>query len=178
MVKSGKTITSSETAKILRLEDRVTGEFVKQGPDAEGPYIAIYFNQYSANSWNDYIAKIVKTLAHEYAHYCEYVYCNEHLQNSYQDARVSEAIADFFGVLYSIKIGKIKIAEDRYNLWVKRFRSSWPYAYALCFYVVGKAKILFTDYYLAYYDNGVIDKFIEVFLSTPDAAIAFNKLVY
>lgn len=179
LVKSNKTITVSETSKLLRYEDKVLGEFVtdKKGNDGEQPYIVIYFNQFNSDNWNDYIDKIVKTLAHEYAHYCEYLYCKIHNKKSYQDNRVSEAIADFFGVLYSIDYGNLQIAEERYIKWVERFGSGWPYAYALYFYNIKNKKFPFINNISDYYHNGIIEKFLQVFEATLDAKVALKKLI-
>ena len=136
LINLGKMVSSVDVAKILRFNMRIAGEFISR----DVPYIKIYFNQFDANSMEEYVSMIMNVLAHEFAHYLEYEYCKQNYAKHYQDARVSEAIADFFGVLFSQYRSKhlentfdIQVIEKRYQLWKERDGSGWPYAYALHF---------------------------------------------
>lgn len=173
LIKKREIVTEKEISQILRFEDRIAGLFIDKTP-----HIVIYFNQFYADTWDEYIAKIAKTLAHEYAHYLEYAYCKVNDSKSYQDACVSEAIADFFGVLYSVYskgIYNLQVAKDRYNKWVERFGSDWPYAYALYFYKVAGTEKAFSNDFDEYGES--IQKLIRVFKATPNGSDAFNKLI-
>ena len=173
LIKKREIVTEKEISKILRFEDRIAGLFIDKTP-----HIVIYFNQFYADTWDEYIAKIAKTLAHEYAHYLEYAYCKVNDSKSYQDACVSEAIADFFGVLYSVYskgVYNLQVAKERYNKWIERFGSGWPYAYALYFYKVDGSEKDFLDDFDEYGKS--IQKLIRVFKATPNGSDAFNKLI-
>ena len=173
LIKKREIVTEKEISQILRFEDRIAGLFIDKTP-----HIVIYFNQFCADTWDEYIAKISKTLAHEYAHYLEYAYCKVNASKSYQDACVSEAIADFFGVLYSVNRGgkyDLKVDEDRYNLWKKREGSNWPYAYALHF-LSKPYKVNLSDYD-SYEMEKAVKKLREVFQLTPNAKDAYLKLI-
>lgn len=183
LVEKHQMVTSDDVSRILRFEERVAGIF----SDKPEPHIEIYFNQYYLESetpedrWDEYISKIAKTLAHEFAHYLEYEYCKRHGTKHYQDARVSEAIADFFGVLFSIyrsqsakKVFDMYVAEKRYNTWKEREGSGWPYAYAL--YFLNKPyKDKFPEYSKTEMDASR-DKLRRVFAATIDPEDAFKKL--
>ena len=169
-------------AKISRLCMRINGEFI----DGSTPKIKIYYNQFKASSMDEYMAKISETLAHEFLHYLEFAYCKMQKSEYYQDERVSEALADFFGVAYSIKRGndlscrglcethRVDVAKARHALWEELEGSGWPYAYALYFM---KNKLRrFSPVFADYKNKGCINKLIEVFNSTPDVADAYDKL--
>ena len=171
-------------AKISRLCMRINGEFI----DGSTPKIKIYYNQFSAKSEDEYMAKISKTLAHEFLHYLEFAYCKIKKSEYYQDERVSEALADFFGVAYSIKRGndlsrrgvcgtyRVDVAEARHDLWEELEGSGWPYAFALHFYTVNGILYDFSPNFIDYQVWGSIGKFVEVFNSTPDVVDAYDKL--
>ena len=137
LIVNGVPVNEREVVCILRHCLRIGGEFI-YNPQ---PLIKIYFNQFDGNDWNEYFAKISQTLAHEYMHYLEYKYCKIFGKKSYRDANVSEALADFFGVIFSLKRAtdrfvmtakdRIAVAENKYNSWVKWDGSGCPYAYAL-----------------------------------------------
>lgn len=174
LIEHGEHISVEETAKLLRYEMRVCGLFVSE-PE---PHIEIYFNQFKASSREEYLAKIAQTLAHEYAHYLEYVYCTRKGKAPLTSKNISEAIADFFGVLYSLYRNQsydLNIAKDRYESWVKRYGSGWPYAYALCFvkHMPHPFHTELNDYYI----YKCVDKLLDVFASTTDPDIAIAKLV-
>jgi tetratricopeptide (TPR) repeat protein len=150
----------------------VTGYFI-QAPE---PHIEIFFRQFDAICWEDYASQIVQVLAHEYLHYLHYAYAKEKFSDA--EAGLKEALADFFGVLYSVKRGgkyDLKVAEDRYNLWKKREGSNWPYAYALHF-LSEPYKVNLSDYD-SYEMKKAIEKLREVFRLTPNAKDAYLKLI-
>lgn len=140
----------------------------------EKPYIEIYYK--NLPKYNTLEAAI-NYLAHEYMHFIEYVYCSKNGVKSFVDERVSEALADFFGFLYSINRGgkqDLVIAEDRYILWKILSGSGWPYAYAI--YFMKKRIRAFSPVFADYENNDCISKLVEVFNATKDAGDAYNKL--
>ena len=87
-------------------------------------------------------------------------------------------MADFFGVLYSIKSGgkfDLEVAERRYGLWKLLSGSGWPYAYAL--YFMKKRINKFSPIFAEYDRKGCITKLIEVFNATKNSADAYDKLI-
>ena len=115
-------------------------------------------------------------------HYLEY--CRRFRKKSYNDANVSEALADFFSVIYSLKratdrfvitvTDRIEVAEKRYNEWVKWDGSGWPYAYAL--YFMKKRIRGFSPVFAEYYGKGCIDKLRTVFAAVLNPIDAYGKL--
>ena len=176
LINKGKAITAEEVSKIVSFEDRIAGMFVQQPQ----PHIEIYFNQYDADNEEEYFAMVFKTLAHEFAHYLEYALCEREIDAiPFSNEFVSEAIADFFGVLYSINRGgkyDINVSKARYALWKKREGSDWPYAYALYFYKVIDKKMVFSDVFADYRHFGCIKKLVDVFSSSAEVTVAYNKL--
>lgn len=137
------------------------------------PYIEIYYR--NADSRNP--AEIKKCLAHEYLHYLHYVYAGEKYEETSKELK--EGLADFFGVLYSIYRGQkddIKVAQNRYNRWIKNFGTYWAYANALYFYEVHGKKMKFSSDYKKYEIHGSIGKFIQVFGSTRHPDDAYNAM--
>ena len=106
-------------------------------------------------------------------------------KKSYRNANVSEALADFFGAIYSLKRAtdrfvvtakdRIAVAENKYNSWVKWDGSGWPYAYAL-YFMKNKLRC-FSHAFADYKDKGCINKLIEVFNATKNSADAYDKLI-
>ena len=142
----------------------------------EKPFIEIYYKnvQCEANA----LEMAINSLAHEYMHFIEYVYTAKNFAAAFGDHRVSEALADFFGFLYSIKRGgklDLEVAEDRYVAWKVLDGSGWPYAYAL--YFMKKRIKDFSPIFADYKDEGCINKLVEVFNATPNVADAYNKLI-
>lgn len=175
LVKQNKEISVAETKKILRHDMRIAGKFFVK-PE---PHIEIFYKQFNSENWEDYASQIVQVLAHEYMHYLEYKKCEEHGAQCFLDDRVSEAVADFFGNLYSIERGQkydLKAAKSSYDSWVKYWGSNWPYAYALLFYKKGKSYMSFSNVFYEYEDFGCIQKLQSVFLTIHTTATAFKKL--
>jgi hypothetical protein len=176
MVASGMVVDLSTTRRILRHKMRICGTFV----DEPYPHIEIYFNQFSASCWDEYLAKVGNVLAHEYLHYLEYEHCRRNGHESYADDRVSEALADFFGALYSIDRATkndLAVALNKYNLWRVLDGSGWPYAYALYFYCIKGKEMPFSSNYADYIRHGSINKLVDVFDATPIPKDAYDKLM-
>ena len=181
LIKKGDLVNEQQIAQILRHHTRICGEFIHN----PHPLIKIYFNQFDSADWYEYFAEISQTLAHEYMHYLEYEYCRRSGNKSFNDANVSEALADFFSVIYSLKRAtdifditakyRIEVAEKRYNEWVKWDDSGWPYAYAL--YFMKKRIKGFSPIFREYYDKGCIEKLRIVFVATLNPKDAYDKLV-
>ena len=181
LIKKGDLANEQQIEQILRHHSRIAGEFI-HNPQ---PLIKIYFNQFDSADWDEYFAKISQTLAHEYMHYLEYEYCRRSRKKSYNDANVSEALADFFSVIYSLKRAtgrfditakyRIEVAEKDYNEWVKWDGSGWPYAYAL--YFMKKRIRGFSPIFAEYYNKGCIEKLRTVFVAALNPKDAYDKLI-
>ena len=177
LIKLGKMVSSTDVSKILRFDMRIAGEFVP----GNVPYIKIYFNQFDAESMEEYVSMVMNVLAHEFAHYLEYEFCKSYIVQHYQDARVSEAIADFFGALFSrFRSGIVRtpfdleVVEKRYNGWIEREGSGWPYSYALHF-----LRTPYKSKMSEYSDTEIAEatqKLREVFKATPDVEMALGLL--
>ena len=175
LVKQNKKITVKETKKILRHETPILGLFF----EVPYPHIEIYYRQIESSCWEEYKAKIAQVLAHEYMHYLEFARCREHSVDPFFDKRLSEGMADFFGVLYSIKRAKAydpEIAEKRYDAWVEHFGGNWPYANALYFYKAGKKKMGFSTVFADYVSFGCTQKLMGVFNIIHDSFTAYDRM--
>lgn len=174
----GRDITKKEILQLLenrRITDTIGGEFIA----GQEPYIIIYYNAIKGRNRTERIAKVANVLAHEYMHYMEYVYCSANGIAYYQNQRLSEGMADFFCVLYSIRrhtAESIQTARKRYRLWKKRFHSAWPYASALLFYRVCGRFMHFSDDYMKYVDHGSEQKLKGVFRNSLMPDIAYDML--
>lgn len=143
----------------------------------ENPYIEIYYK----NLPSKYIRleKAINCLVHEYMHFIEYVYSVENHVPEFADDKVSEALADFFGVLYSINRNSrndLEVAKNKYDLWKALDGSGWPYAYALYFYCVNRKEMIFSCRFADYVNHGSTDKLVKVFNATIDVKDAYKKL--
>ena len=176
--KQGVPITNRTVEKLSGFTDAVVGCFF--GKDE--PYIELYYTQINGSCPEAYRAKIATVLAHEYAHYLEYAHRGPCGQNAPKEECVSEALADFFGLLYSLKRSErggqydLPVAKDRYDLWVARFGSAWPYAYALYFYRVNGRTHRYCARVDGYKSNGCVAKLNKVFRQTPDPQQALRTL--
>ena len=118
----------------------------------------------------EFLAQIANTFAHEYLHFLEFYYCVSHKAMSSKSENVSEALADFFSMLYSLnKADKedLDVARKEYSAWKRYWGSNWPYAYAICFYWVNGNEEGYTNQFSEYNRLGIIRKFIDVFQKTP-----------
>jgi hypothetical protein len=180
-------ITEKEIMAILKnkdgFTDLITGEFIKE-PE---PKIILYYNAIGGKTRQKRIAGLANVLAHEYMHYMEYRYCLLRGVTSYKNEKLSEAMADFFGVLYVLQrkwfsnyalIEKASVAEHRYNEWVNRFGTCWPYAEALRFYTVNGNTAGFSFNYADYVNNGATNKIVEVFINCFDYKRAYKIMLH
>ena len=143
----------------------------------EKPFIEIYYKNLPTKYR---LEEAINYLAHEYMHFMEFVYTVKNKAAAFSDDRVSEALADFFGVMYSINRGQksdLSVAINRYDLWRILEGSGWPYAYALYFYRVNGNKMTFSSSYSDYIRHGSVDKLIDVFSSTLNPKDAYDKLI-
>ncbi len=164
--------------KLKSVTSTILGEFIK----AEEPYIILYYKAIGGKTSEEKIAGLAKTLAHEYLHYMEYRYCLSKGVVSSENKKLSEAMADFFGVLHILKCKyyaareKETVAEDRYDDWNRKFGTSWPYADALHFYTVDGIGMGFSTEYADYDDFGSVEKLREVFGNSHDPDVAYTLL--
>ena len=140
------------------------------------PHIVLYFKNFP-EPWNvsdsKFATAIAKTLAHEYLHFLHDYYVQtvgKTTINPFEDERLSEALADFFGVLYALKQGYTVTAEDRYLLWKVREGTGWPYSHALKFFE-HPYKSNLTNY-AATEINNATQKFRSVFKNTTNPKCA------
>ena len=119
-------------------------------------------------------------MAHEYIHYLEYEPCRLYNRESNKDERVSEALADFFGVLFSIECNdkyRVIVAGNRYLEWEELEGSGWPYAFALHFYTAKGVHHDFSPDFIDYQAWSSVWKLVEVFNATKNSADAYDKLI-
>ena len=134
------------------------------------PHIVLFFKNFP-EPWDvsdsKFATAIAKTLAHEYLHFLHDYYVQTVAKTTidpFADKRLSEALADFFGVLYALKQGYTVTAEDRYVLWKLREGIGWSYSYALKFFE-HPYKSNLTNYSAAEI-NAATQKFRDVFENT------------
>ncbi len=158
--------------------DNILGEFCR-GNREFGPYIVLYYNVIGGETDQKRIANFANVLAHEYMHYMEYVYCSPKGVKDYSNEFLSEAMADFFGLLYSIRYPNaesLNVTHARYNDWKKNFYTCWPYAEALYFYSIDSIKMDYSDIYTDYENHGSVEKLKKVFFECHDAKKAYKTL--
>ncbi len=103
------------------------------------PHIVLYFRNYKKPGMNNphYEAAVAKTLAHEYMHFLhDYVASQQSVKKPLSDENLSEALADFFGVLYVVERGgteDLQVANERFKEWCCHDETAWPYSSALHF---------------------------------------------
>jgi hypothetical protein len=155
---------------------RINGRYF----DGIEPHIVLYFKNFDkphSLSNHHFAAEIAQTLAHEYWHFLHAYYVSTFTRNTvdpFEDERVSEAMADFFGVLYSRERGDSEIVEERYASWRRNDKNIWPYAYALHF-LHSPYKSKFSEYSDTEID-AAREKLRYIFRATPDARVALSKL--
>ena len=162
--------------KYAPFTDRINGRYF----DGIEPHIVLYFKNFDKPhnlSNHHFAAEISQTLAHEYWHFLHAYYVSTITRNTvdpFEDERVSEAMADFFCVLYSHERSDSAIVEERYTLWREKDKNIWPYAYALHF-LSAPYKVKFS----AYDDAEIVKackKLRHVFKATPNVAVALDIL--
>lgn len=179
--REGRPLDADEILPLLQDNcfcDRMLGRFCHEGPHA---HIEIYFMNFDTKSRSEFLTVIANTLAHECMHYFEHLYREYTSHDGEKALKVSEAMAEFFSVLYSLSIGHKAVSHRRYDAWEERFGSHWHYAEALRFYTVGGFRLPFSDNYRdygllePYYDS--VTKLLEVFARAKDSEAAYDTLV-
>lgn len=145
------------------------------------PKITLYYNAAAGCAdYAQYISTMVNCLAHEYMHYLHYSRCLSYgMFYFFDNDALSEAMADFFGVLFSLsrKNGEdFHFAKERYFLWNDLLDAGWPYAYAKCFYTAGRKDLPFSVDIEEYYRHGSPQKLRKVLEDCPDLGRAYNRL--
>ena len=175
----------------IEFTDKVIGRYFHSGApsgfkrryrfeDGAEPYIEIYFNNISCDSFDDYRAKVAQCLAHEFFHHIHDRVATVTFQNGspkWESKAVKESLADFFSVMYLLfsykfQAHKIRTAEDRYKAWYNRFNTNWPYACALWYYFVRENWDNFNQDFDYYLTNGSLDKFLEVLQESQNSMAA------
>lgn len=135
----------------------------------KGPHIVLYYRNTYRLDEGHYKAELSADLAHEYFHYLHDSYTGETFNKTGRQRNlVVESLADFFAFAYSLNKAEVKVtsaafkgnAKDRFDTWKYRFGSSWPYAYAYCFFY-GKSlsPMGYSDSLDDIRKNGCIEKF-------------------
>lgn len=158
----------------------------QDGPEAEEPILGAFFPSskphieiYYRHADSHNAAAFRKCLAHEYLHYLHYVYAGTAFSKA--DRKLKEALADFFGVLYSIyrhQKSDLAVAKARYQLWKKRFGGWWPYACALHFYRISGVEMKYSSDYTQYVSYGCVGKFVQIFFDTKNPDRAYDTLIH
>lgn len=159
----------------------ITGEFCSKFNEETTPHIVLYYNEIRGDTSQELIANCAMVLAHEYMHYLEYLYCLENGVKEYSNRYLSESMADFFSLLYSIKCDTYEFneaASHRYNEWTRNYYYSWPYSEALYFYRVNNVEMPYSSLYDEYDQHGSIQKLKDVFKSCLDSKIAYDLLKF
>ena len=142
------------------------------------PHIVLYFRHFDTATFWESAANV---LAHEYLHYLHYSYANTKTKDHHKHTKtndrhnkqkkLSEALADFFCVQYSLHRGDNDIAQRKYNAWQKRQNTTWPYWWALRFLPQPYRRHI-TDYT----EHDWIQKYFLVFKESTDSDRAFQLL--
>ena len=162
--KKERKLTVNEIHEILKeknFTDKVLGRYI-----SSEAVIEIYYMNFRANNLFELVSMIYNTIAHEYMHYLEHKYCSIKKKKAFTNDFLSEPMAEFFGLLCSINYGYpeyIEVAKHRYDSWITREESHWPYAEALYFFKVNSKHLTFISNINYYYDNDSIKKLQIVF---------------
>ncbi len=167
-------LTQDEAQKTL--EDKHFGDRRLGCFDSTGPRIVIYYRNFECFSRREYFAMVANTLAHEFVHYMEYTHCKSQGVSYYKNKKLSEAMADFFALLYSVYNAHTAVAENRYKVWQKRLGTSWPYSEAINFCSVNGRWMNFSELYGDYLNHGCVFKLARVFECCANAPQAYQLL--
>ena len=137
-------------------------------PNGDRPYITIYYKNFGTIDEDEYTSRVAMTCAHEFFHFLHNIIAMDTFNGSGKfSTPVKEALADFSSVLFilrfcdqfSIKGANLHVARDRYDAWVSKFGSAWPYANALYFYMINNSQCPYDTEYNFYILNGSLTKF-------------------
>ena len=156
----------------------------------ESPCIVLYYRNTISQDEEEYKAWIAANLAHEYFHYLHDLYAGDEFnKKGYRRDRVVEALADFFAFMYSLHAAETglnrvsgyareKAAKDKYDRWVYRFGTKWPYAYAYCMFFDMFIPAEYSSFITDYWKNGCKLKFNEVLgISKQGMKYAYKRLM-
>ena len=156
----------------------------------ESPCIVLYYRNTISQDEEEYKAWIAANLAHEYFHYLHDLYAGDEFnKKGYRRDRVVEALADFFAFMYSLHAAETglnrvsgyareKAAKDKYDRWVYRFGTKWPYAYAYCLFFDVFIPAEYSSYIKDYWKNGSKLKFNEILgISKQGMKYAYKRLM-
>lgn len=177
-VEEGKELTD-EQWRILetkKIRNAVLGRFFS----GVEPYIEIYYRYLSSKKDVERIAEAKNCLAHEYMHFLHCKYATQHgVANPFENKKLSEALADSFGVLYSYQTGVCEddlAAQTTYMRWNELKGSGWPYAYAI--YCFPKRRKQYLWQYVATDIAKAESKLRDIFGLTKDSKTAFDALMH
>ena len=173
-------VLSSTQERVLEervIRTAVLGEFT-WNPQ---PKITIYYNAAAHYpTFGEYISAMVNCLAHEYMHYLHYSRCLTYgMFYFFENDVLGEGMADFFGMLFSLRRGTgedFHLAKTRYFMWYDLLDAGWPYAYAKCFYTVGRKDLPFSADLQEYYLHGSLQKLRKVLEDCPDLGKASARM--
>lgn len=140
-------------------------------PNGDRPYITIYYKNFGTIDEDEYMSGIAMTCAHEFFHFLHNILAMDTFNDTGKfSTSVKEALADFSSVMFilwsknhfSTEAANLHVARDRYNAWVSKFGSAWPYANALYFYMVNNRQYPYSTEYDAYLLMGSLIKFNAV----------------
>lgn len=167
---AGNNITEEDILGIMKKKTMVCsrlGQFVYEDLLNDGhPYIIIYYRNVNCPDWEEYKALMANVLAHEYMHYVHSLCSNYFEDPSWKNRAVKEGLADFFSMVYLLIRGtkeRCALAEKKYCSWKENFRSNWPYANALWFFLIKRKWLPFkAEFSYFYSDNDFYDKLLDV----------------
>lgn len=182
--KKGSDTSEGEILRILKsreFTELIQGMYIHSGAEkfidvsfqlenGDRPYIVIYYKNFRSTSEDAFKAEMAMCLAHEFFHLLHNILAIETFNKKGAHRKnVIEALADFSSVIFLQhsfgclnKNACLDAARNRYNAWIKRFGSSWPYANALYFYFIRNEWNCFKENPEDYYAIGSIDKFNDV----------------
>lgn len=164
-IENGEPLSVEQVLELIQqreFEDRMLGCFTW---GKNRPQITIYYMNFHTSSYKTFYAMIFNTLAHEYMHYFEHLVRRRLARRFTKNKIVSEAMADFFALLCSVfkhDSYSLEVAQKRYNLWLKRQNSNWPYSCALYFFLVNGRVMNFSADYNDYVQQGSVEKLNDV----------------
>lgn len=154
--------------EILCANEPITSDIAGRFFADPEPHIVLYFRQFDTATFWESAANV---LAHEYLHYLHYSYAHSAINDYHKHKELSEALADFFCVQYSLHRGDNDIAQRKYNAWQRRQNTTWPYWWALRFLPQPYRRHI-TDYT----EHDWIQKYLWVFKESTDSDRAFQRL--
>lgn len=159
------------------------------------PYIILYYYNFNYRNDEELRVAISNCLAHEYFHFHHNRLIGDTFnkktrgRGNHQRSAVIESLADSFAFIYTLfQYDKnpcgpnlcIEYAKNRFDEWIDRFGSNWPYSYSYCFFFNDKGwPVSYSQNYKDYKGNGCKEKFNDVINDSKDGmSIAYETLDY